>query len=238
MFKNKRIIGIITARGGSKGIPGKNIKDLAGKPLIAYSIEAVKKSSLLTRVILSTDSDDIIEVAKQYGADIPFKRPAELAEDKSTSMSVAQHALRWLKENDKENYDYLMILQPTSPLRLGSDIDESIRIAVENDADSVMSMVELEDFSVKKIKVIKDGLILPWQEEEGSESSRRQDIGRVYKRNCAIYLTKTEYIEKGDLFGEKSYAYIMPENRSVDINRLVDFELAEFWLNKNNNENV
>jgi CMP-N,N'-diacetyllegionaminic acid synthase len=232
MHKDKTTLAIITARGGSKSIPKKNIKELGGKPLIAHTIEAAKGSKLLTRTIVSTDCDEIAEVCRTHGADVPFKRPKEYAEDHSTSMEVVQHALGWLDENEGEEYDYLMILQPTSPLRTSEDIDECIKRAVEHDADSVMSMKELEDFSPKKMKKIEDDVIVPYFEDEGKESSRRQDLSPMYKRNCAIYLTKTEHIKRGDLFGKKSVAYVMPEERSVDINAPIDFEMAEFLLRR------
>jgi len=228
MYKNKKILAVITARGGSKSIPKKNIKNLAGKPLIAYTIEAAKKSRFLTRTIVSTDDAEIMRIAKRYGADVPFTRPAEFAQDTSTSMEVVQHALRWCKEQKKETYDYLVILQPTSPFRTAEDIDECIKLAVEKKADSVMSMKELDDFAPKKIKKIQNGKILPYFEDEGRESSRRQDLEKMYKRNCAIYLTHTRHIARGDLFGKKSHAYIMPEDRSLDINKPADFELAQF----------
>lgn len=230
MYKNKRILAVITARGGSKGIPGKNIKLLGGKPLIAYTIEAAKASQFLTRCILSSDDAEIIEVSKKFGADVPFVRPTELAQDNSTSIEVVQHAINWLKENDGQEYDYLMILQPTSPFRSSEDIDECIKKIVDTDTDSVMSMKELIDFSVKKVKRIENDLILPWLEDEGVWTLARQNLEKVYKRNCAIYLTKTELIMKGDLFGKTSRPYIMPEERSVDINKPIDFELAEFYL--------
>ena len=159
-------------------------------------------------------------------------RPKEIAGDKSTSMEVVQHVLKWLKENDNEEYDHLMILQPTSPLRSVEDIDECIKKIVDTDADSVMSMVELTDFSLKKLKKIEDDKILPFLEDEGKKSARRQELSKVYKRNCAIYLTKVEYIMKGDLFGKVSRPYVMPEERSTDINEPIDFELAEFWMNR------
>ena len=234
MYKGKKILAVITARGGAKGIPRKNIKDLCGKPLIAYTAEAARESKYLTRSILSTDDQEIALITKRYGIEVPFMRPAEIAQDKSTAMEVVQHALLWLKENEREEYDYLIILQPTSPLRTAEDIDACIEIAVDTDADSVMSMKELEDFSPKKMKKTEDGVILPYFEEEGKESSRRQDLAKMYKRNCAIYLTKTDYIKQGDLFGKISRAYIMPEERSVDINKPVDFDMAEFWMKKQN----
>jgi len=236
MYKQSKILGIITARGGSKGIPGKNIKPLRGKPLIAYTIEAAKQSKFLTRTIVSTDYENIAEVSRKFGADVPFLRPAEIAQDKSTSIDVIKHALSWLKENQNEEYGYVMILQPTSPLREAIDIDECIKIAVEKDADSVMSMKELDDFSLKKLKKIQNGLILPYFEDEGSQSAQRQSLDKMHKRNCAIYLTKISCVLNGDLFGKKSYAYIMPEDRSVDINQPIDFEIAEFWLKKLHNK--
>ena len=232
MYKNKKILGVITARGGSKGIPGKNIKELCGKPLIAYTVLAAKQSQYLTRTIVSTDYENIAEVAKKYGGDVPFLRPTDLSGDKSTSISVVQHAISWLKEKNGENYDYLMILQPTSPLRTAQDIDECIKLIVDTDADSVMGMYELTDFSLKKLKRIEDGIILPLLEDEGKTSSMRQDSEKIYKRNCAIYLTKIEHVMKGDLFGAISRAYVMPEERSIDINKPIDFELAEFWCNR------
>ncbi|MBI3074826.1 MAG: acylneuraminate cytidylyltransferase family protein, partial [Parcubacteria group bacterium] len=228
LYRGKKILAVITARGGSKSIPKKNIKNLAGKPLIVWTIEAAKKSRFLTRTIVSTDDAEIARVARKYGADAPFMRPAEYAWDTSTSMGVVQHALAWLKENAKEKYDYLMILQPTSPFRTAEDIDECIKLAVDKKADSVMSMKELDDFAPKKIKKIKNGKILPYFEDEGTQSSRRQDLEKMYKRNCAVYLTKTSLIAKGDLFGKKSHAHIMPEERSLDINKPADFELAQF----------
>jgi len=236
MYKNKKTLGVITARGGSKGIPRKNIKELCGKPLIAYTIEAAKKSTYLTRCIVSTDDKEITHISREHGADVPFVRPRELAQDHSISMEVAQHALEWLKENEGPptggEYDYLMILQPTSPLRTAEDIDACITKIVETGADSVMSMVELDDFSLKKLKKIENDRILPWAEGEGAWTAQRQDPGKVYKRNEAVYLTRTDLIMRGNLFGEVSGSYIMSPERSVVINRPADFELAEFWMKR------
>lgn len=233
MYKQKRILGVITARGGSKGIPGKNIKLIHGKPLIAYTIEAARHSSYLTRCIVSTDYEDIASISKEYGADVPFLRPSSLAQDTSTSIDVILHALMWC-EQQGEQYDYVMVLQPTSPLRTAKDIDACITLIVERNVDSVMSMVELSDFSLKKLKKIdKDGCIVPFMQDEGELSSRRQDLEPVYKRNCAIYLTKTSFIKEHDLFGNVSLAYVMPPERSIDINDPIDFDLAEFFIGKN-----
>ncbi|OGF28143.1 hypothetical protein A2477_03715 [Candidatus Falkowbacteria bacterium RIFOXYC2_FULL_47_12] len=230
MYKNKKILGLITARGGSKSIPKKNIALVAGKPLISYTVVAANDSTLLTRTIVSTDDAEIASVCREYGADVPFMRPAELAQDKTPHIPVIQHALRWLQDNAGETYDYVMILQPTSPLRSADDIDGAIKKAVDTDADSVMSMVELSDFDPRKIKKIVADEIVPMFSEEGAQSGRRQDGARAYKRNCAIYLTKTEYIMRNDLFGAVSRPYLMPADRSLDINTPDDLAYADFLM--------
>lgn len=227
-----RILGIITARGGSKGVPRKNIKDLCGKPLIAWTIEVGKQSQLLTDCIVSTDDEEIADVARSFGADVPFLRPAHLASDTASSIPVVLHALDWMFANKNKTYDAVMILQPTSPLRLAEDIDASIRFLEKTSADSVMSMVELENFSLKKLKKLEGDRILSLLDDEGKSSERRDQAEKVYKRNGAIYLTRIDIIRTGDLFGKDSRAYVMPMERSVDINRLDDFTLAEFYLTK------
>lgn len=232
MYKNKKILGLITARGGSRSIPKKNIAILAGKPLLWYTINAVRNSALLTRAIVSTDDEEIAKLATTHGAEVPFMRPNALAQDDTPHLPVVQHALQWLKDNQGEEFDYVMILQPTSPLRAAEDIDAAIRKAVDTDADSVMSKVEISDFDPRKIKRIENDIILPMFAEEGAESARRQVGQKAYKRNCAIYLTKTELVKRGDLFGKISRPYIMPAERSLDINEPFDLELAEFLLSK------
>ena len=233
MYKNKKILGLITARGSSSSIPKKNIALLAGRPLVSYTIEAAKKSQLLTRTIVSTDNEEIATICRQSGVEVPFMRPAELAQHDTPHIPVVKHALQWLKENTNEEYDYVMILQPTSPLRTAEDIDIAIKKVVDTGADSVMGMIELTDFDPVKIKKIDtEDIILPMFAEEGPQSARRQAGAKAYKRNCAIYLTKTEHIMNNDLFGPVSRAYIMPAERSLDINEPFDLKLAEFFLSK------
>jgi len=229
MYNGKSTIGVITARGGSKGIPRKNIRELGGTPLIAWTIKAAKQSALLDDCVVSTDDDEIAAVAERFGGRVPFRRPAELSTDAAKSIPVVQHALTWMRENEGKTFDYAMILQPTSPFRAAEDIDACVRKIVETGADSVMSMKELVDFSIPKLKVLDGDRILPLVEGEGSSSASRGELRRVYKRNCAIYLTKTDVLMAGDLFGADSRAHIMPEDRSVDINTPADFELAKFF---------
>lgn len=227
MYQEKRVLAVITARGGSKGIPKKNIKELGGKPLIVWTIEAARASKFLTDVIVSTDDAEIAAVCRSAGANVPFKRPEELSTDAAKSIPVIQHAIEfqaWLGKT----YDYVMILQPTSPFRTADDIDACIQKIIDTNCDSVMSMVKLVDFSVAKLKRLDDqDKILPLHESEGAESKSRHDLDAVYKRNCAIYLTKTELILNNDLFGQDSRAYVMSAEHSVDINVPIDFMIAE-----------
>ncbi len=235
MYKNKRFFAVIPARGGSKGIPRKNIKECAGKPLIQWTIEAAKNSTLLDRFIVSTDDEEVGRIATACGADMPFVRPEELATDTARGIDVAAHALKWANEQDG-SYDYCIILQPTSPLRTAEDIDACITKAGDTDADSVMSMYEVSDMAPEKLKRIEDDKILPLLNKEGSTTADRHDSEKIYKRNCAVYLTKSELLLKGELFGEDSRAYIMPSERSTDINEMLDFTFAEFLLKSHKNK--
>ena len=228
-YKGRTVLGLIPARAGSKSVPAKNKRTLGGAPLIAHTIEAAKSSAHLTAVVVTTDDDEIIRIAADLGVPAPFKRPAELAQDSSTGLSVVQHAVRFLEARG-ESFDYVAILQPTSPLRTAEDIDACIAKIVDTGADSVMSMVELVDFSLKKLKRIENDVILPLLEPEGDTTAPRQEAPTMYKRNCAIYLTRTELLMRGDLFGKISRPYVMPPERSVDINTASDFELAEFYM--------
>jgi CMP-N-acetylneuraminic acid synthetase len=150
-------------------------------------------------------------------------------------VDVMAHALEWMKKNRNMDFDYAMILQPTSPLRKAEDIDACINIAEERHADSVMSMMHIPDFAVEKLKTIDDGLIKPLIRMEGKDSAHRTEGTMVYKRNTAIYLTRSDLLRVGEMFGKVSYAYVMPMERSVDINEQADIELAEFFLKKHAN---
>lgn len=145
MYKNKNILGLIPARGGSKGLPGKNIKPLLGKPLIAWTIKQVLASKYIDRVIVSTDDKEIAEISEKYGAEVPFMRPKEIAMDKARGIDVVLHSLNWLKENDKrKQYDLIMLLQPTSPLRKSEDINKAIEILFLKEAKTIVSVCEVD----------------------------------------------------------------------------------------------
>ncbi|MCF2141422.1 MAG: acylneuraminate cytidylyltransferase family protein [Candidatus Lokiarchaeota archaeon] len=231
----KQILGIIPARGGSKTILRKNIRTLNGIPLIKYTFNAVEKSKYLSRCIVSSDDPDIINYSKSCGMEAPFQRPVSLSSDESKTIDVVIHALHYL--NDKEQYrpDYIMILQPTSPLRTAKDIDNSIQLILNDpQADSLVSVVEVphiyhpEKIMKKNKKYIK-GYI-----NSQSKIKRRQDLEPLYARNgAAIYLTKTELLLKERrIIGRNCIPYIMPKERSIDIDDQYDWDIAEFLIKK------
>ena len=224
-------IAIITARGGSKGLPGKNIKELNGKPLIAYSIEAAINSNMFNKIIVSTDSEEIAEVSRKYGAEIPFIRPAELATDKSDSMDTLIHALDFYKENGEE-FEYVMKLQPTSPLRTAQDIIDAFGIIEEKNGDSVISVSKCKHPPLWSNIIPLDGNMRNFIRPE-VKGKNRQELEIYYELNGLIFLSKIEkLIETRDWFGEKCYAQIIESERAIDIDDIIDFKLAEILVKK------
>lgn len=230
---NHKILGIVTARGGSKGIPGKNIKLLAGKPLIAYTIEAAKNSEIFDRIILSTDDAEIADTARPYGIEVPFMRPPELAKDDTPHLPVIQHALSWLKDNEKYVPDYVMVLQPTSPFRQASHIKEAIDLIIKTNADSVLGVSEIsENFNPHRAMVIDEngGLQLFNGSPVRHRITPRQALPKTYWNNCSIYIVKTNFIfdeHEPNFFGGYVMPYIMEAKYSIDINEPEDWESAE-----------
>lgn len=230
----KYILGVITARGGSKGLPQKNIKILGGKPLIAYTIEQAKKSKLVSHLIISTDDSKIIDIAKQHGVDAPFVRPAELANDQAKHIDVMKHAIQFMENKLGIIFDYVVIFQPTSPFRTADDIDETINKVLKHDADSGYTLVELHSGHPTKIKKIDGDFVKGYFVEE-LEGARRQDLPKAYIRNGAVYVIKRDVImKKNRLYGDKIVGHIMPIDRSVDIDNEYDWALAEHMYKKLN----
>ncbi len=227
-----KILGVIPARGGSKGVKNKNIKLLAGRPLISYTIDAAL-GSLLDRVIVSTDSEEIMKAAEAAGADVPFIRPETLATDKATAIPVILHSLDTLKEIDGEDYDAVMMLQPTTPFRRTSDINEAIHILVSTGADSVISVVDVHGHHPARMKYLSDeGRLMDPDFCEEYENQPRQELRPMYLRNGAIYLTKTEVIRQHSFKGSDCRALIMPDTLSVNIDTELDFAYAG-WIKEN-----
>ena len=230
-----RVLGIIPARGGSKGVPGKNIKELAGKPLLAYTIDAALQSGL-TRTILSTDSESIAEVGKSLGVEVPFLRPAELANDLAKAIPVLQHALSVVEAQEGVTYDAVMMLQPTTPFRSATDIDESLSILSESGADSVISVVDVEATHPARMKYLEGDRLIDPPFCEAYENQPRQELKPMYIRNGAIYLTKRTVLMNGSLKGNDCRAQVQKKEVSVNIDTEHDFAYAEWiygrYLNK------
>lgn len=222
-----RVLGIITARGGSKGIPRKNIVPLAGKPLLAWTAEAAL-ASLLTRIVLSSDDEEIAQVAREHGVDVPFMRPAELAQDDTPTIPVLQDVIRRLAEAG-ETYDAVFVLQPTNPLRRVTDIDGAIELLERTGADSVISFVDVGEKHPARMKHLDaEGRIVNPSFAEEFEGQRRQDLSKLYLREGSVYLTRTSVLmEQSSLQGHDCRAWLMPVDRACNIDEPWDLFLAE-----------
>lgn len=220
-----RVLGVVTARGGSRGVPRKNIVPLGGRPLLEWTARAAL-ASRLDRVVLSTDDPAIAELGRAVGLEVPFLRPAELATDDAASIDVVLHALDAI-EPDGAPFDAVMLLQPTTPLRTSDDIDEAIRMLQGSDADSVISVADVGGHHPARMKWLDgDRLIDPPFCEE-VENQPRQQLRRTLIRNGAVYLTRTDVLRRRTFKGEHSLAQIMPDERSVNIDTPIDLALAE-----------
>ncbi len=230
MLNGKKVIALIPARGGSKGLPGKNIKSLAGKPLINWTIEVAKKCAFIDRVIVSTDDEQIAEVSRQAGADVPFIRPAQYATDHATGTQVIMHALEWLKSNDQAA-DILVLLQPTSPLRVMQDLETALLLYIEKNA-AIVSVCEVNHHPFW-MNTLPTNLSLKDFLRPEIKDANRQDLPIYYQLNGAIYIKSfDEFIKDETFFTENTYAYIMPKERSIDIDSEVDFSLAQIIIEK------
>ncbi len=229
MYKGNAILCVIPARGGSKGLPGKNIKKLVGKPLIAYTIEHARKSKYIDRIIVSTDSMEIADISKQYGAEVPFIRPKELASDDSSIFDVLLHTMDWMENRERYLFNILVLLHATAPLRIPEDIDNCIEMLVKEQADNVFSVAEahrnpyfnmVEIYGNGKIGLVKEGSFVT-----------RQSAPKVFDINASVYVWwKDVFKKKKSIFSENTQIYIMPKERSIDIDDAIDFKIAEMLL--------
>lgn len=230
MYKGKKILGIIPARGGSKGIPSKNIIEIYGKPLIQYSIECANSSKYLDRTVISTDDLEIKAVAEKFGGDVPFMRPAELAQDTSKTIDAVVHAINWLKEHGEE-YDYLVLLQNTVPLRKGWHIDEAIEKLFESDEKSLVSVTEVDENPVLMRTINEDGTVKNLLSL--NSTMRRQDFPKFYRVNGAIYIQElNEDFGLATSLNDGRLAYVMNEKYSVDIDTYLDIKKIEYYLDQ------
>jgi N-acylneuraminate cytidylyltransferase/CMP-N,N'-diacetyllegionaminic acid synthase len=224
------VLAIIPARGGSKSVPLKNIALVAGKPLIAFTLEAALTARCIERTIVTTDSPEIAEVARRYGAEVPFLRPSELAQDDTPGLVPILHAARWLQAQEGHVPEYIMCLQPTSPLRTRVDIEAAVSLAAEREAEAVISVAPVHQHPYWMQRIDPAGRLQPY-DPQGAETVRRQALPPVYALNGAIYLARLEtLLARGTWYTEETYAYVMPAERSLDVDTAWDLRLAEAIL--------
>lgn len=239
MIAQRLVLGVITARGGSKGLPGKNIKLLGGKPLLQYTADAARRSRCLTETIVSTDSMEIADVARSCGVPVPFLRPADLAADTTPHLPVLQHAVREMEAKTGRTYEFVVTLQPTSPFRLPEDIDGTVELLISSKADSAVSVCEVDSgYHPVKAKRFEGRRLLPYCVAE-MEGTRRQDLPPAYKRNSAVYVSRRDLIMKDNRFyGEHVVGYVVPRERSIDIDSPLDWIVAEYMLEQLRRDNA
>lgn len=239
---NSKIVAIIPARGNSKSVPRKNIKPLAGKPLLAYTIEEAKKCAEIDRLIVSTEDEEIARLAKDWGAEVPFLRPRELSEDAVTDLPVFQHSLQWLKEKESFIPEIVIHLRPTSPLRKATHIQEAIDLFRKNDGVDCVRSVSLAPAHPLKMWRVETGSLIPFIPEavyniHEAYNWPRQKLPPAYVQNGAIEVVCYETImKKNSMSGERIKAYLMPEEDSINIDSLLDFLLAEQLLKQRNED--
>lgn len=227
MYKNKTFLAIIPARGGSKGLLGKNIKELCGKPLIAWSIEAGLKSKYLDEIVVSSDDDRILEVSKKYGAST-VKRPDELATDMATTFDAIRHTIDYYKNELDKEFDYIVLLEPTSPLREVKDIDNAIETLLNSSAKSIVGVCKTEDQNPAFLVLQDDKGFISGYENKDMTPIRRQDIKNVYFFEGTIYISDIEtLLEKKNFYHRQTLAYEVPKYKSLEIDDMDDFVMVE-----------
>lgn len=226
-----RVLGLIPARGGSKGVPRKNIRVLGGKPLLQYTAEAALSARSLTRVVLSTEDDEIAQVGRRCGLDVPFMRPLELARDDSPTLPVVQHALQQLASAG-DQYDAVCLLQPTNPLRAAGDIDACVVLLETSGADTVISVRPVPAaHNPHWVYFAASAGDLRLSTGDREPISRRQDLPCAYHRDGSVYITRCAVVtERGSLYGDRTVGYEIEARRSLNIDVMADWERAESLL--------
>jgi N-acylneuraminate cytidylyltransferase len=226
VIKGKKILAVIPVRGGSKAVAKKNIREVAGKPLLIWSAEEARKSKYIDRMIISTDDDETTAVAQKYGCEVPFKRPEELATDEARTIDVVLHAI----ENAGEEYDYVVLLQATSPLRTVQDIDSCISMCVERNVPSVVSMTEVEKSPYWMFSLDENNKIYPLLDSD-KRPTRRQDADKLYQLNGAVYVNEVKsLIQHKQFIMKKTLSYVMTIETSIDIDTELDLTVLEHLM--------
>lgn len=228
MKNNKKFIAIIPARSGSKGIKNKNLTKLNGKPLIAYSIESGLKSRYIDKVVVTTDGEEIAKISKQFGAEVPFLRPKSLSSDKSKTIDAVLHCIEELRNLDEE-YDYMVLLQPTQPLRQYWHIDEAIELILEKDEETLVSVSKVKEHPILMRAIDDYGHGINLLKE--TSTKRRQDFQDFYKVNGAIYINKiNDNLNKNTSLNDNKLVYIMDDKYDIDIDEILDLYIAEIKM--------
>ncbi|WP_046216413.1 acylneuraminate cytidylyltransferase family protein [Paenibacillus wulumuqiensis] len=234
MIREAGCLAIIPARGGSKGLPGKNVAMLGGKPMIQHTIEAALNSECVAEVVVSTDSTKIAEVSLHAGAAVPFIRPAELATDEAKSIDVLIHAVHYYEQEQQRSFEYIMLLQPTSPLRTTKDIEQAFSIFQNHQADSLQSVTSSHTHPYL-LRTFTNEQLKPYLKEESSHL-RRQELQDIYVLNGAIYImNRSLLMDRYRIVGEHNCGYVMPKERSIDIDNELDLKFAQLIWDEYNN---
>jgi len=232
MIDGRRVFAVIPARGGSKGVPRKNIAPLGGRPLIGWTVASARSSVTVDRLILSSDDPEIVAAAQAEGCEAPFLRPAEFSDDAARSIDVVRHAMDWAERAGEGPYDYLVLLQPTSPLRIGADIDQCVRACHESGAPAAVAVVEPPHSPYWMYAREEGGRLSPLLPPPAG-ASRRQDLPAAYLPNGAVYVGRWGALRQAETFMmEGAVGVVMPPERSIDIDTPLDFQVAELLLTR------
>lgn len=224
-----RVLAIIPARGGSKRVPRKNVRLLGGKSLVARSIEACLAATTLTKTVVSSDDGEVLAIAGQYPNVVALRRPDEISTDTALAIEYVRHALTTLEGVGDPPYDAVAIVQPSSPFTWAADIDACVRLLEASPAaDSAVSVMEIDHaIHPLKLKRMEGATLLPYLDEERGRMAAHE-LPKLFVRNCSVYVSRRSTLERGDVLGVVSHAYLMPRERSIDINDELDWKFAEF----------
>lgn len=226
------ILGIIPARAGSKRLPRKNVLPLAGKPLVCWVIEAARAARSLDRLVVSSDDPEVLSLARGYDPSIPLQRPAELATDTAPAIDYVKHALGYLEQRGEGPFSVVVIMQPTSPLTQPEDIDATVQLLERSHADTAVSVFQPDQvIHPFKLKVMDGDRLLPYLREERGRMAAHE-LPRIYVRNGAVYATRRHVIDTGQIIGPDCRGYVMPRERSIDVNDELDYRFAEFLVER------
>lgn len=227
-----KTLGIIPARAGSKRLPHKNVRSLGGKPLVAWCIEAARAATKLDRLVVSSDDEEVLRIAKSYDVSLALRRPGELAADESPAIDYVRHALQVLEATGHGPFAAVAILQPSSPFTLAGDIDATIELLQRTGADTAVSVMQVEHATHPiKLKTMQGDRLLPYLEEEQGRMSAAE-LPAVFVRNCSVYATRRHVVDAGQIIGADCRGYVMPRERSLDINDGMDLAFAEFLVSR------